>query len=151
MVRKSITAFFLFSFIVIGFVDALLHGEVSYSSIMGRDINRVYFYTFCLLIVGCWLLYNKFFVGIGFITVATFNGYFVEYIFLHNYFASVMIYAMLVVDILHRRKAKWLIPFFIIGIIQAIAFQSTWLSQYIVGGMEFLSLCIGSVFVIRII
>ena len=62
-----------------------------------------------------------------------------------------MIYAMLVVDILHRRKAKWLIPFFIIGIIQAIAFQSTWLSQYIVGGMEFLSLCIGSVFVIKII
>ena len=79
-IRKLITAVLLFTFIIIGCIDALLHNEVSYSSIMGRDINRVYFYTFFLLIIGCWLLYNRFLVGIGFITLATFSSYFLEYL-----------------------------------------------------------------------
>jgi len=116
---------------------------------MGMDINRVYFYTFLLLIIGCWLLYHKWFVGIGFITLAAFSSYFFEYHFLHNYFASILIYIGIIFDIVIRRKIKWLIPFFIIGIVQGLAFQTSLLSYYLVGSMEFSSLCIGTIFILR--
>jgi len=148
-IKNIITGILLFGFILTGFIDALLHNQKSYSSIMGMDINRVYFYTFLLLVIGCWLLYNKWFVGIGFLALAAFSSYFFEFHFLHNYVASILIYIGIVLDIILRKKKKWLIPFIFIGIIQGIAFQTTWLSYYMVGGMEFLSLCIGSVFVIR--
>jgi len=118
---------------------------------MGMDINRVYFYTFFLLIIGCWLLYNKCFVGIGFLSLATFSSYFIEFIILHNYFASILIYIGIIIDIILRKKIKWLIPLIIVGIIQGIAFQTNWLGYYSVGIMEFLALCIGSVFVVRTI
>jgi len=58
-IRKIVTGILLFGYIIIGFLDLLLHDKTSYSSIMGMNINRVYFYTFFLLILGCWLLYNK--------------------------------------------------------------------------------------------
>ena len=148
-IKKIVTGVLLFGFIVLGFFDALSHGQKTYSSIMGMDINRVYLYTFLLLIIGCWLLYNKWFVGIGFLALASFNNYFIEYIIIHNYFASVLIYIGIIIDIIIRHKIKWLIPLFVIGIIQGIAFQTPWLGYYIVGGMEFLALCIGSVFIIR--
>jgi hypothetical protein len=141
----------LFGYIITGFLDALLHGEMTYSSIMGMDINRVYFYTFFLLVIGCWLLYNKWFVGIGFLALATFGSYFTEFIFIHNYFASVLIYIGILIDIITRQKKKWLVPLIIVGILQGIAYQNTWLSYYMVGGMEFLALCVGSIFVIRTI
>jgi hypothetical protein len=54
--RKIATGILLFGYIVTGFLDILLHGKTTYSSIMGMDINRVYFYTFFLLVIGCWLL-----------------------------------------------------------------------------------------------
>ena len=148
-IRKFITAILLFTFIIIGCIDALLHNEVSYSSIMGMDINRVYFYTFLLLIIGCWLLYNRFLVGIGFITLATFSSYFLEYLSLHNYFASVVIYIGLLLDIIFRRKFLWLIPFIVLSIVQGVAFQNLHFINYIVGSMELISLCLGSIFIVK--
>jgi hypothetical protein len=147
--KKIITGILLFGYIIIGFLDLLLHGKMTYSSIMGMDINRVYFYTFFLLVIGCWLLYNKWFVGIGFLAVATFNSYFIEYIFIHNYIASVLIYIGIVVDIIIKKEKKWLIPLIIVGIIQGIAFNTPWFGFYVVGSMEFLALCIGSIFVVK--
>jgi len=148
-IKKIITALLLFGFIITGFIDALSNGKRSFSSIMGMDINRVYFYTFILLIIGCWLLYHKLFVGIGFLALATFSSYFTEFIHLHNYFASIVIYIGIIIDIIIRHKKKWLIPLFIVGIIQGIAFQNRWLyTHYFVGSMEFLALCIGSIFLV---
>ena len=148
-IKKIVTGILLFGFIVTGFLDALLHGKTTYSSIMGMDINRVYFYTLFLLIIGCWLLYHKWFVGIGFLALASFSSYFTEFILLHNYFASILIYIGIVIDIIIRQKKKWLIPLFIFGIIQGIAFQTAWLSNYMVGCMEFLALCTGSIFIVK--
>ena len=149
-IKKIVTLILLFGYIITGFLDALLHGKRSFSSVMGMDINRVYFYTFILLTVGCWLLYNKWFVGIGFLALASFNSYFREYIILHNYFASIIIYIGIVTDIVIRRKIKWLIPLIIIGIIQGISFQNAWLSShYFVGLMELLAFCTGSVFIVK--
>jgi len=150
-IKKIVTGILLFGFIITGFLDILLHGKSTYSSIMGMDINRVYFYTFFLLIIGCWLLYNKWFVGIGFLTLATFSSYFIEFIIIHNYFASILIYIGIIIDIIIRHKMKWLIPLIIVGAIQGIAFHTNWLGYYSVGIMEFLSLCIGSVFVLKTI
>ena len=150
-IKKIVTGILLFGYIVTGFLDLLLHDKMTYSSIMGMDINRVYFYTFFLLVIGCWLLYNKWFVGIGFLAVAAFNSYFIEFIFIHNYFASILIYIGIIVDIIIRRKIKWLAALIIVGIIQGIAFNTTWLSYYIVGCMEFLALCTGSIFIIKTI
>ena len=149
--KKIVTGILLFGYIITGFLDLLIQGKKTYSSIMGMDINRVYFYTFFLLIIGCWLLYNKWFVGIGFLSVATFNSYFIEYLFIHNYFASVLIYIGIITDIIIRQKKKLLIPLAIVGIIQGIAFNTTWLSYHIVGIMEFLALCIGSIFIVKTI
>ena len=148
---KIITGILLFGYIITGFVDLLSHGKMSYSSIMGMNINRVYFYTFFLLIIGCWLLYNKWLVGIGFLALATFSSYFIEFIIIHNYFASILIYIGIIIDIIIRKKIKWLIPLIIVGMIQGIAFQTNWLGHYSVGIMEFSALCIGSVFVVRTI
>jgi hypothetical protein len=148
---KIITGILLFGYIVIGFLDLLLHGKTSYSSIMGMNINRVYFYAFFLLIIGCWLLYNKWFVGIGFLSLATFSSYFIEFIIIHNYFASILIYIGIIIDIIIRQKIKWLVPLIIVGIIQGVAFQTNWLGHYSVGIMEFSALCIGSVFIVRAI
>jgi len=149
MWKKIITGILLFGYIVAAFIDGILHNQRTFSSIMGMDINRVYFYTFLLFAVGCWLLYNKWFVGIGFLALAAFNSYFFEFHFLHNYFASVLIYIGIVLDIITRRKKKWLIPLIVIGIIQGIAFQTGWIGYFMVGGMEFLALCTGSVFVVK--
>ena len=149
--KKIVTAILLFGFIVTGFLDLLVHGKTTYSSIMGMDIERLYFYTFFLLVLGCWLLYNKWFVGIGFLALATFSSYFMEYILLHNYFASIIVYIGLIIDIIIRKKMKWLIPLVVIGIIQGIAFQTAGLGYYTVGSMEFLALCIGSVFIVKTI
>jgi hypothetical protein len=149
--RKTATGVLLFGYIVTGFSDALLHGKASYSSIMGMDINRVYFYTFFLLAIGCWLLYNKWLVGIGFSALAAFSSYFNEFIIIHNNFASILIYIGIIIDIIIRRKKKWLIPLIIVGIMQGIAFQTAWLNRYFVGGMEFLALCIGSIFIVKAI
>ena len=150
-VRKIVTGVLLFGYIVTGFLDILLHGKSTYSSIMGMDINRVYFYTFFLLVIGCWLLYNKWFVGIGFLALATFSSYFTEFIIVHNYFASILVYIGIIIDIIIRQKKKWLVPLIIVGIIQGIAFQTTWLGNYMVGSMEFLALCIGSVLIVKTI
>jgi len=149
--KKIVTCILLFGYIITGFLDLLLHGKTSYSSIMGMDINRVYFYTFFLLVIGCWLLYNKWFVGIGFLALAAFSSYFTEYIFVHNYFASILIYIGIIIDIITKQKKKWLVALIIVGIIQGIAFETAWLEYYMVGGMEFLALCIGSVFIIKTI
>ena len=113
-VRKIVTGVLLFVYIVTGFLDILLHGASTYSSIMGMDINRVYFYTFFLLVIGCWLLYNKWFVGIGFLALATFSSYFTEFIIIHNYFASILVYVGITIDIIIRQKKKWLIPLIIV-------------------------------------
>jgi len=151
-IKKIVTGILLFGYIFTGFIDALLHNQKTFSSIMGMDINRVYFYTFILLIIGCWLLYHKWFVGIGFLTLAVFSSYFTEYINLHNYFASIIIYIGIIIDIIIRKKKKWLIPLIVVGILQGIAFQYTWLyAHYLVGSMEFLALCIGSIFIIKMI
>ena len=149
MIKKIVTIILLFGFIIIGLLDALLHSKTTYSSIMGLDINRVYFYTFILLIIGCWLLYNKWLVGIGFLALATFSSYFIEFIIIHNYFASVLIYIGITIDIVIHQKKKWLVPLVIVGIIQGIAFQTAWLNYYSVGSMEFLALCIGTIFIIK--
>jgi len=149
IIMKIVTGILLFGYIITGILDVLLHDKTSYSSIMGMDINRVYFYTFFLLIIGCWLLYNKWFVGIGFLALATFSSYFIEFIIIHNYFASIVIYIGIIIDIIIRHKMKWLVPLIIVGIIQGIAFQTDWLGHYSVGIMEFLALCTGSVFVLR--
>jgi hypothetical protein len=150
-IRKTVTGILLFGYILTGFLDLLLHGKTSFSSIMGMNINRVYFYTFFLLIIGCWLLYNKWFVGIGFLSLATFSSYFIEFIIIHNYFASILIYIGIIIDIIIRHKIKWLVPLIVVGIIQGIAFQTNWLGHYSVGIMEFAALCIGSVFIVRTI
>ena len=150
-INKLITGLLLFGFVVTGFTDLLLHKQPSYSSIMGMDTNRVYFYTFFLLVIGCWLLYKKWFVGIGFISLATFSSYFSEYISIHNYFASVAIYIGVIIDIIRRKKRKWLIPLIVIGILQGVAFQTCWIGYYMVGIMEFLGLCVGSIFIIKTI
>ncbi len=150
-INKLITGFLLFGFIITGFSDLLLHGKTSYSSIMGMNTSRVYFYTFFLLIIGCWLLYNKWFVGIGFICLATFSSYFTEYISIHNYFASIAIYIGVIIDVIIQKKKKWLLLFTIIGILQGIAFQTGWFDYYLVGFMEFLGLCTGSIFIVRTI
>jgi hypothetical protein len=149
--KKIVTGIFLFGYTVTGFIDVLSHGKTTYSSIMGMDINRVYFYTFFLLVIGCWLLYNKWFVGIGFLALAAFSSYFIEFIIIHNYFASILIYIGIIIDIIVRQKKKWLVPLIIVGIIQGIAFQTTLLGHYFVGSMEFLALCIGSVFIVKTI
>ena len=151
MRKKIITGILLFLFTVLGFLDAIIQGQKTYSSIMGLDINRVYFYTFFLLVLGCWLLYGKWFVGIGFLVLAAFNNYFKEYVFIHNYIASVLIYVGIIIDIFIRKKYKWLIPLAIVGIIQGLAFQTRFLSYYLVGLMEFIALCIGSIFIIKYI
>jgi hypothetical protein len=147
--KKIVTSILLSGFIITGFVDGLLHGKLSYSSTMGMDINRVYFYTFFLLVIGCWLLYHKWFVGIGFLALAAFNSYFTELAFIHNYVASILVYIGIIFDIIIRRKYKWLIPLLICGIIQSIAFQTIWLSDFMVLGMEFSALIIGSIFIVR--
>ena len=144
-----VTYILLAGYIFTAFLDGLLHGKTSYSSIMGMDINRVYFYTFFLFIIGCWLLYHKWFAGIGFLALAAFSSYFIEYIVIHNYFASILVYIGIIIDIVVRKKVKWLIPLIIVGIIQGVAFQTAWLGYYSVGGMEFLALCIGSVFIVN--
>ena len=149
MIKKTVTGILLFGYITTGLLDALLHGKTTYSSIMGMDINRVYFYTFFLLIMGCWLLYNKWFVGIGFLALATFSSYFTEFIVVHNYFASLLIYIGILIDIITRQKIKWVGPLIVVGIIQGVAFQGTWLTHYLVGSMEFFALCIGSVFIVK--
>jgi hypothetical protein len=151
-ITKIVTAILLLGFILTGFIDLLVQDAKTYSSIMGLDIGRVYFYTFFSLTLGCWLLYNKWFVGIGFLTVATFNSYFPEFLFIHNYFASVAVYIGIVIDILVRKGYKWLIPLLIVGIIQGIAFNLPGINYkiyYLVGGMEFTALCVGSVFVVK--
>jgi len=147
--KRIITGVLLLSFTVLGLLDALMQGQKTYSSVMGLDINRVYFYTFFLLAIGCWLLYDKWFVGIGFLALAAFNNYFIEYVFIHNYVASILIYIGIIVDIIIRKKYKWLIPLAIVGLIQGLAFQTTFLNYYIVGLMEFLALSIGSIFIIK--
>jgi hypothetical protein len=148
-IKKIITRVLLFGFISIGFIDLLINGQTTYSSIMGMDSDRVYFYTFFLLTIGCWLLYHRWFVGIGFITLATFSSYFTEYIMLHNYFASVAIYVGALVDFAIRKKLKWLIPLVAIGIIQGLAFQFAWFGNYMVGIMEFSALSIGSFYIVK--
>ncbi|MCL2186471.1 MAG: hypothetical protein FWB86_11595 [Treponema sp.] len=149
LIKRIITGILLFSFIFLGFLDGITQGQKTYSSVMGLDISRVYFYTFFLLTIGCWLLYNKWFVGIGFLALAAFNNYFIEYLLIHNYVASILIYIGIITDIIVRHKFKWLIPLAIVGIIQGLAFQTTLLSFYAVGLMEFSALCIGSIFIIK--
>ena len=150
-INKLVTGLLLFVFITSGFLDLLVHSKTSYSSIMGMNTSRVYFYTFFLLTIGCWLLYNKWFVGIGFICLATFSSYFTEYISIHNYFASIAVYIGVIIDIIIRKKKRWLVPLIAIGILQGIAFQTGWFGYYMVGFMEFLGLCIGSIFIIKTI
>lgn len=149
LVIKLASGVLLFGFIITGFVDLLLHDKTTYSSIMGMDVGRVYFYTFFLLVIGCWLLYNQWLVGIGFISLAAFSSYFTEYILLHNHFASIAIYFGIIADILIRKKKKWLIPFIAVGLLQGIAFHTGWFGNYMVGSMEFLALCIGSVLIVK--
>ena len=150
-IKKLATGLLLFGFVVTGFLDLLVNKQSSYSSIMGMDTIRVYFYTFFLLVIGCWLLFNKWFVGIGFISLATFSSYFTEYISIHNYFASVAIYIGVIIDIITRKKKKWLVPLVVVGILQGIAFQTGLFGYFMVGIMEFLALCIGSTFIIKTI
>ena len=52
-INKLVTGLLLFGFIITGFLDLLLNSQTSYSSIMGMDTGRVYFYTFFLLVIGC--------------------------------------------------------------------------------------------------
>ena len=150
-INKLVMGFLLSGFIITGFIDLLLHQKTSYSSIMGMDTSRVYFYTFLLLVIGCWLLYNQWIVGIGFISLATFSSYFTEYMLLHNYFASVAIYIGIIIDIIIRKQYKWLIPLIVIGIMQGVAFQTGWFDYHMVGFMECLALCVGSVFIVKTI
>jgi hypothetical protein len=150
LIRKIVTAILLAGFIITGYVDLLIHDQKTYSSIMAMNINRVYFYTFYLLAIGCWLLYNKWIVGIGFLVLAPFNAYFEELVFIHNYFASIAINIGIIIDILMKKKPKWFIPLVTAGLIQGVSFLSnTTIGFYIVGAMECLALCIGSVFVVK--
>jgi hypothetical protein len=150
LIRKIITALLLAGFIITGYIDLLIHDQKTYSSIMAMNIERVYFYTFYLLAIGCWLLYNKWIVGIGFLVLAPFSAYFEELVYIHNYFASIAINIGIIIDILMKRKPKWFIPLVIAGIIQGSAFLSNTVTGfYIVGAMECLALCIGSVFVVK--
>jgi hypothetical protein len=150
LVRKIVTAILLAGFIITGYIDLLIHDQKTYSSIMAMNIERVYFYTFYLLIIGCWLLYQRWIVGIGFLVLAPFSAYFEELVYIHNYFASIAINVGIIIDILLKRKPKWFIPLLIAGIIQGTAFLSnTEIGFYIVGSMECLALCIGSVFVVK--
>jgi hypothetical protein len=149
VIRKVITGFLLFAFIGIGMVDSILHGKMTFSSTMAMDINRVFFYSIYLLFLGSWLLYNGFIVGIGFLALAAFNSYFEEYTLLHNYFASILIYIGLFFDLLREKKGLLILLFICIGSIQGVAFQTAGISKYIVGGMELLSLCLGSFFIIN--
>jgi hypothetical protein len=146
---RIISSILLFGYIAAGLTDALLHGKRSYSSIMAMDISRVYFYTFLLFVIGSWFLYHKWFVGIGFLALAAFNSYFDEFLFVHNYVASILVYIGILTDIIIRRKYKWLAPLIICGIIQGIAFQTSWLDNVMVLIMEFLALCIGSGFIVK--
>lgn len=148
-IQKIITSILAIGFILIGLIDGLLYGKSSYSAIMGADINRVFFYNFFLIIIGSWLLYHRWFVGIGFTALAAFNAYFIELLNVHNYFASISVYIGIIVDVLIRRKFKWMIPLGIVGIIQGIVFQTRLLTHYVVGSMEFLALCVGAIFVVR--
>jgi len=148
-IKKIITAILLFGFIITGLLDALINNKTTYSSIMGMDINRVYFYTFILLVIGCWLLYYKWFTGIGFLALATFSSYFIEFIIIHNYFASILIYIGIIIDIIIIREFKWLIPLIIVGILQGVAFLDIFPGNYMVGCMEFFALCIGSVLIVK--
>ncbi len=147
--KKLVTGILLFSFTIIGFIDVLLNNQTTYSMIMSLDIDRVFFYTFFMLVIGCWLLYNQWLSGIGFISLAAFNNYFPEYVLVHNYFASVIIYVVIVLDIIIRKKYKWLIPMAAAGIIQGLAFQYGWFNNYMVGVMEFTGFCLGSVFIVK--
>jgi len=61
-------------------------------------------YTNLLLVIGCWLLYSKWLVGIGFIALATFSSYFTEFIGLHNHFPSLVTYITIIMDIIIRQK-----------------------------------------------
>ena len=45
-INKLVAGSLLFGFIITGFLDLLLHNKTTYSSIMGMDASRVYFYTF---------------------------------------------------------------------------------------------------------
>jgi hypothetical protein len=147
--KRIISSILLFGYILTGLTDALLRDKRSYSSIMGMDINRVYFYTFLLFVIGSWFLYNKWFVGMGFLALAAFNSYFDEFLFVHNYVASILVYIGILFDIIIRRKYKWLVPLAICGIIQGVAFQTVWLGDFMVLSMEFLALCIGSIFIVK--
>jgi hypothetical protein len=151
IMKKIMTGILLFGYTLTGFIDALLHDKRSYSSIMGMDINKVFFYTFLLFLIGSWLLYNKWFVGIGFLALAAFNSYFTEFHFVHNYVASILVYIGIMFDIIIKQKYKWLVPLVICGILQGIAFQTTWLGDFMVLSMEFSALCIGSIFLVRTI
>lgn len=149
IIKKIITGVLLFGFIAAGLIDGLMNNKSTYSSIMGMNVSRLYFYSFTLFILGCWLLYNKWFVGIGFLSLAAFSVYFPEYKIIHNYFASILVYIGILADMLVRREFKWLIPLLAVGVAQGIAFQYINLGRYFVGGMEFLALSIGSVFILK--
>jgi len=149
LTRQIITGILMFGFTITGFTDLLMHNYGTYSTTMAIDINRVYFYTFFLLILGSWLLYHKWFSGIGFLCLAAFSFYFEEYHDLHNYFASIMVYVGVVLDFVIRKKMKYLIPLVIIGAVQGAAFYFRWYGLYLVGSMEFLALSVGSVFIIK--
>lgn len=149
LAKKIITGILLYGFTITGFTDILLNNSGTYSTTMAMDINRVYFYTFFLLVLGCWLLYHKWFIGIGFLCLASFSFYFEEYHDLHNYFASITVYVGVVLDFLIRKNIKWLIPLIIIGIVQGAAFYFRWYGLHLVGSMEFLALSVGSVFIIK--
>lgn len=148
-IKKLVTGILLFSFIIIGYVDVQMNHQTTYSMIMSLDIDRVFFYTFFMLVIGCWLLYNKWLSGIGFLSLAAFNNYFPEYVLVHNYFASVIIYVVIVLDIIIRKKYKWLIPLAAAGIIQGLAFQFMWFNNHMVGVMELTGFCLGSAFIIK--
>jgi len=147
--KKLVTGILLFSFIIIGYVDVQMNHQTTYSMIMSLDINRVFFYTFFMLVIGCWLLYNKWLSGIGFISLAAFNNYFPEYVLVHNYFASVIIYVVIVLDIIIRKKYKWLIPLAAAGVIQGLAFIFMWFNNHMVGVMELTGFCLGSIFIVK--
>jgi hypothetical protein len=146
--NKLVVTYLLFTFIITGAIDALMNGKSTYSKIMGMDTERVYFYTFFLLVIGCWILYYKWISGIGFISLATFSSYFSEFILIHNYFASIAIYIGILIDVITRKKYKWLIPLIAIGSIQGLAFYTGWFGANMVGVMEFIGFCVGSVFII---
>ncbi|PLW92161.1 MAG: hypothetical protein C0592_12235 [Marinilabiliales bacterium] len=149
LTRKIITGILMYGFTVVGFTDILMHNSGTYSTTMAMDIDRVYFYTFFLLVLGSWLLYHRWYAGIGFICLAAFSHYFEEYRDLHNYFASITVYIGIVLDFLLRKKLKYLIPLIIIGAVQGAAFYYRWYGLQLVGAMEFLALSVGTVFIIK--